>query len=194
MRARSSGHGAPVRGRAEHHRARGARPAGPGDARRRGAGAGLRRLPADDLRLQAAKLDDSLAERVSDVRTGLTRLISDIRLSITDLKTSVGSDRGLGAALTSYVRAVGSAQKVAVHLSLEESAFRLPAEQEVVLFQIAQAVLQDVRRSGQVSNLWVTLRVDPPSARLRVEHDGPEDEANLDLTELGERIPGMGPR
>lgn len=147
----------------------------------------------DDLRIQAGKLDPVLAERMSEVRRGLTRLISDIRLSITDLKTSVGSDRGLGAAITGYVRAVGSGQKVAVHVSLKESAFRLPGDQEVLLFQIAQAVAQDVRRSGQASNLWVTLTVDPPSARLLVEHDGGSgDLGALDLTDYDEHLTRLG--
>lgn len=147
----------------------------------------------DDLRIQAGKVDPVLAERMSEVRRGLTRLISDIRLSITDLKTSVGSDRGLGAAITGYVRAVGSGQKVAVHVSLKESAFRLPGDQEVLLFQIAQAVAQDVRRSGQASNLWVTLAVDPPSARLLVEHDGGSgDLGGLDLSDYDEHLTRLG--
>jgi signal transduction histidine kinase len=119
----------------------------------------------DDLRIRASKVDATLAESMSEVRRGLTRLISDIRLSITDLKTSIGSDRGLGAAITGYVRAVGSGQEVAVHVTLKESTFRLPGDQEVLLFQIAQTVAQDVRRTGQAGNLWVTLRWDPPSAR-----------------------------
>jgi signal transduction histidine kinase len=147
----------------------------------------------DDLRIRAAKVDGELAESMSEVRRGLTRLISDIRLSITDLKTSVGSDRGLGAAITSYVRAVGSGQKVAVHVSLKESTFRLPGDQEVLLFQIAQAVAQDVRRTGQAANLWVTLAVDPPSARLLVEHDGGAgDLGAFDLSEFGEHLTRLG--
>ena len=126
------------------------------------------------------------------MRRGLTRLIGDIRLSITDLKTSVSSDRGLGAALTSYVRAVGSGQRVAVHVSLDESAFRLTGEQEVLLFQVAQVVAQDVRRSGQAANLWVALEVDPPSARLAIEHDGPAGEQSLDLREYAEQLSRFG--
>ena len=147
----------------------------------------------DDLRIRATKVDASLAEAMSEVRKGLTRLISDIRLSITDLKTSIGNDRGLGAAITSYVRAVGSGQKVVVHVSMEESTFRLPGDQEVLLFQITQAVAQDVRRSGQASNLWVRLAVDPPSARLLVEHDGRVgDLGSLDLSDYAEHLARLG--
>jgi signal transduction histidine kinase len=127
----------------------------------------------DDLRMSAAKVDEPLAAKVSELRTSLTQLVSNLRLSITDLKTSVSSERGLGSALTSYVRAVGSGGKLSVHLSLDESAFRLPGEQEVLLLQVAQLVAQDARRTGQAANLWVRLTVDPPAATLVVEHDGP---------------------
>ena len=147
----------------------------------------------DDLRIRASKVDADLAASMSEVRRGLTKLISDIRLSITDLKTSIGNDRGLGAAVTSYVRAVGSGQKVAVHVTLKESTFRLPGDQEVLLFQITQAVAQDVRRTGQVTNLWVTLDVDPPSARLIVEHDGGDADLHaLDLSDYAEHLERLG--
>jgi signal transduction histidine kinase len=127
----------------------------------------------DALRRQAVKSDPALATQVGEVRAQLTALISDIRLSITDLRTSVDADRGLGAALSSYVRAIGTGKDITVHMSLQESTFRLPGDQEVLLFQVAQAVAQDVRRGRRSSHLWVTLSVDPPSARLQVEHDGP---------------------
>ena len=133
----------------------------------------------DDLRLQAGKVDEGLGQRVAQLRKDLTQLISDLRLRITDLRTSVGSERALGSALSSYIRAVGSGQPLTVHLSLEESPFRLPAEHEVLLLQIAQAVAQDVRRGG-ADNLWVRLAVDPPRARLVVEHDGAEHVTDLD--------------
>ena len=147
----------------------------------------------DDLRIRASKVDAALGESMSEVRKGLTRLISDIRLSITDLKTSVSNDRALGAAITGYLRAIGSGQRVAVHVSLKESTFRLPGEQEVLLFQIAQAVAQDVRRSGQAGNLWVTLAIDPPSARLVVEHDGGDGEiGDLQLHDYAEHLARLG--
>lgn len=147
----------------------------------------------DDLRLRASKVDAGLADAMSEVRKGLTSLISDIRLSITDLKTSISNDRGLGAAITGYLRAVGSGQKIAVHVSLKESTFRLPGDQEVLLFQIAQAVAQDVRRSGQAGNLWVTLDVDPPSARLIVEHDGGDGDVDqLHLHDYAEHLTRLG--
>jgi signal transduction histidine kinase len=129
----------------------------------------------DALRLQAAKVDESLAASAAELRSDLTDLIANLRLSITDLRTTVSADRGLGSALSSYVRAIGAGNKLTVHLSLQESPFRLPAEQEVALFRLAQATAQEARRTGRAGSLWVTLSVDPPSARLLVEYDGPLD-------------------
>jgi nitrate/nitrite-specific signal transduction histidine kinase len=79
-------------------------------------------------------------------------------------------------------------------MSLQESAFRLPAEREVALFQIAQIVAQDVRQTGRASNLWVTLSVDPPSALLLVEHDGVAGSTANDLAEMGGVLGKLGGR
>jgi signal transduction histidine kinase len=146
----------------------------------------------DSLRTRATQLDPELGASVAELRGEMTELISNLRLSITDLRTSVTSDRGLGAALTSYIRAAGSGRQLTVHLSLKESPFRLPADREVVLFRIAQLVTQDVRETGDADNLWVTLRVDPPSAHLRVEHDGSFDENRHGVAPLLAVMEGHG--
>lgn len=146
----------------------------------------------DSLRTRAAQLDSELGAAVAELRGEITDLISNLRLSITDLRTSVTTDRGLGAALSSYIRAAGTGRQLTVHLSLKESPFRLPADREVALFRIAQLVTQDVREVGDAQNLWVTLRVDPPSAHLRVEHDGRFDGDRHGVTPLAAVITGLG--
>lgn len=146
----------------------------------------------DALRTRAGQSDPAFAETVAELRRDITELISNLRLSITDLRTSVTSDRGLGAALTSYIRAVGAGRRLTVHLSLQESPFRLPPEREVALFRIAQLVAQDVRESGHANDLWVTLRVDPPFARLTVEHDGPVADTRHDLAAAEDVLTKLG--
>jgi signal transduction histidine kinase len=135
-------------------------------------------------------VDPAFGERVADLRRELTGLISNLRLSITDLKTSVSPERGLGAALGAYIRAISTGRQLTVHLSLQESPFRLPSDREVALFQLAQLIAQDVRQRGTARNLWVNLTVDPPSARLVVEHDGPT--GPLALTEVASAVERLG--
>ena len=147
----------------------------------------------DALRATAARTDAALATGVQDVRERLTGLVSDIRLSITDLRSSLSAERGLGAALSNYLRSVTAGKQVAVHLSLEESTFRLPSQQEVALYEIAQAVAQDARRSAATKNVWVALAVDPPSARLTVEHDGvTAGSDNIGLSAMAEALRRVG--
>jgi signal transduction histidine kinase len=146
----------------------------------------------DDLRLRVAD-DPELAAAATALRGELTTLISDLRLSITDLRTSVRPDHGLGAALSSYLRAVCSGKAVVLELSLEESAFRLPPEQEVALLKAAQAFVQEVRRSPSVHHLTARLVTDPPSADLHLSCDGTPVQVDLehlaaDLGRVGARM------
>jgi nitrate/nitrite-specific signal transduction histidine kinase len=146
----------------------------------------------DALRPRAS-VDPELEAGLVDVRGRLTALISDIRLSITDLRTSVDTDRGLGGALSSYVRAIGAGKDTKVNLALQESTFRLPGDVEILLFRVVQAVAQDMRKSTRGGQLSVTLLTDPPSARLQVEHDGPmQDLAGLGLQEQVAAVSKMG--
>lgn len=125
----------------------------------------------DELKAQLTASPE-LAGRVGDLRGVLTQLMSDLRLSITDLRSSVDPGRGLGTALTRYVRAAGAGSALAVHLSLQETGFRLPSEVEVHLLRIAQEAIHALRRRANAENLWVSLTVEPPLAQLVVEHDG----------------------
>ncbi|TAK71059.1 MAG: hypothetical protein EPO13_00750 [Actinomycetota bacterium] len=124
----------------------------------------------DDL---AATSNDPHARQALDhVRGELTRLVTELRLSIFDLRSDVQTSTGLGSALSSYVRQVGSDSGLTVHLVLEEAAERLPIEIESELLRIAQEAVTNARKHAQASNLWVTCRVEPPKGFLRVADDG----------------------
>lgn len=126
----------------------------------------------DALRHRIGSDADAAAADALRLRRRVTEMISDIRLSITDLKSSIGPSRGLGAALTSYARTAATGSGLTVHLTLTESSFRLPTDTEVELLRAAQEVTAGARRQYGADNLWVLLQVDPPSALLRLEHDG----------------------
>jgi signal transduction histidine kinase len=112
-------------------------------------------------------------EQARALRAQMTSLISDLRLSISDLRSSVGPGRGLGAALSEYARSAGTSSGIRVHLSLKEGSTRLPADTEVQLLRIAHEAVGRARRRPGTANLFVTLEVDPPSASLVVEDDAP---------------------
>jgi signal transduction histidine kinase len=123
--------------------------------------------------LRAGSADEGL-HHARQLRTHMTSLIRDLRLSLSDLRSSIGPGRGLGAALSEYARSAGTSSGITVHLTLTEGSTRLPATVEVQLLRIAHEAVNRARRRAGATNLWVSLSVDPPSAVLVVEDDSPE--------------------
>jgi len=116
--------------------------------------------------------NEELSQQLKELRQEITRIVSELRLSIFDLRSEVDVHGGLGSALADYVRSVGRQSSLTVHLSLTEAANRLPAETEAELLRIAQEAITNARKHANAENLWVTLEVEPPGALLRVEDDG----------------------
>jgi len=124
----------------------------------------------DDMSYRAS--DPETKGSLEYLRTEITRVISELRLSIFDLRSDVDATTGLGAALSDYVRQVGATSHLTVHLLLDESPQRLGTEAETELLRIAQEAVTNVRKHARADNLWVTCRTAPPAALLRVEDDG----------------------
>lgn len=114
----------------------------------------------------------SVIHQVDDVRQHIGTLVSELRMSLFDLRSDVSPDEGLGAAISRHVRSVGAAAGLRVHLSLDESPVRLGAETEAELLRIVQEAVANARKHARATNLWVTCTVDPPNAVITVEDDG----------------------
>jgi signal transduction histidine kinase len=125
----------------------------------------------DDLAARARYLPD-LETDLRALRGELTRVITELRLSIFDLRSDVQTTIGLGTALSDYVRQVGVGSNFTVHLVLDEAPTRLPVDAETELLRIAQEAITNARKHANAENLWVTCMVNPPRATLRIEDDG----------------------
>jgi signal transduction histidine kinase len=125
----------------------------------------------DDLAARARYIPD-LEVDLKALRGELTRVITELRLSIFDLRSDVQTTIGLGTALSDYVRQVGVGSDFTVHLVLDEAPNRLPVDAETELLRIAQEAITNARKHANAENLWVTCSVNPPRATLRIEDDG----------------------
>ena len=124
----------------------------------------------DDL---ASTVDDPVvAGQLQDLRSDLSRVVADLRLSIFDLRSDVSPTNGLGAALSDYVRQVGAKSDLTVHLTLKEAPTRLAPAVEAELLRIAQEAITNARKHASARNLWVDCWTDPPCATLVVRDDG----------------------
>ncbi|MGZ5374328.1 MAG: sensor histidine kinase, partial [Aeromicrobium sp.] len=122
----------------------------------------------DDLSAQATT--DSQRRKLVELRSELSRVVSELRLSIFDLRTEVSA--GLGSALSDYVREVGARSGITVHTTLDEAPSRLRGDVETELFRIAQEAITNARKHSGARNLWVDCRISPPSATITVRDDG----------------------
>jgi len=124
----------------------------------------------DDLVADAG--EEHLAGVLRGLRREVTRMVGELRLSIFDLRSEVQAQVGLGSALSDYVRAVSVGADFSVHVILDEAPDRLPITVEAELLRIAQEAVTNARKHAHAEHLWVTCRVDPPFAHLRIEDDG----------------------
>lgn len=122
----------------------------------------------DDLTAGASS--ETQRRKLNELRTELSRVVSELRLSIFDLRTEVSA--GLGSALSDYVREVGARSGMTVHTTLDVSPTRLRAEVETELFRIAQEAITNARKHSAAKNLWVDCRIKPPLGTITVRDDG----------------------
>jgi signal transduction histidine kinase len=139
------------------------------------------------------------AEELRSLRAEVTRVITELRLSLFELRSEVDRQGGLSAAISEYARTVGAAGGLRVHFSVEDSTARLPAAVEAELMRIAQEAITNARKHAGAQNLWVSCEIDPPYARIEVSDDGagiapqrPEGRFGLAImAERAERIRGQ---
>jgi signal transduction histidine kinase len=106
------------------------------------------------------------------LRQELSRVVSELRLSIFDLRSNVKPHAGLGLALSDYARDVGNRAGMTVHLALSEQGQRLRVDVETELLRIAQEAITNARKHARATNLWVSLNTDSPTVLMRIEDDG----------------------
>jgi signal transduction histidine kinase len=115
---------------------------------------------------------DATTEELRVLRSEVTRVITELRLSLFELRSEVDRYGGLATAIADYARTVGQSAGLRVHLSLDESTARLPAATEAELLRIAQEAVTNARKHAGAENLWVTCTIDPPYAEIEVSDDG----------------------
>ncbi|NJC69711.1 GAF domain-containing protein [Planosporangium thailandense] len=115
---------------------------------------------------------DATTEELRVLRSEVTRVITELRLSLFELRSEVDRYGGLATAIADYARTVGQSAGLRVHLSLDESTARLPAATEAELLRIAQEAITNARKHAGAENLWVTCTIDPPFAEIEVSDDG----------------------
>lgn len=112
-----------------------------------------------------------LGEELQSLRSEVSRMLADIRLSIGDLRVGVRSDKGLGRVVSAQLQHFGATTGSAVQVELRESTVRLPLEIEQALARLTHELLIDAR-TGKASSVRVMVEAEPPMVTYLLEHDG----------------------
>lgn len=125
-------------------------------------------LLVDDLTRD--ELTDDARTRMIRLREELTRIVTELRLSIFDLRLDSGA--GIADTLSALLTSVGNDSGLTVHTVIDEDGARIPVGVAPQVLRIAQEAITNARRHAQARTLWVTYRVDEEGIMLRVADDG----------------------
>lgn len=123
----------------------------------------------DDL---LATSPESVRPELRSLRNELTRVISELRLSIFELRSFTSESLNLGAALSEYINQVRSSMPFKIHVNIDEGTDRLGENVEEQLLRIVQEALANARRHSQAKNVWISCQIRAPRALVHVEDDG----------------------
>ena len=127
-------------------------------------------LERSHLRLQRGRLDDG-AELLADARVWLAEEVQALRQIMATLRPPILEERGLVSALREYLRMVE--EQAGVHCALAGGLRkRLPTDQEVVLYRVAQEAISNVARHAHAGSVRVELFEDDDVVMLVVDDDG----------------------
>ena len=102
----------------------------------------------------------------------VTRVVTELRHSIFDLRHEIAAGAGLGESLSAYANQVSATSPMTVHVTLDEKGPRLPSDMEYELLRIAQEAMANARKHSGAANLWLRCTVRSPYAEIEVGDDG----------------------
>ena len=121
--------------------------------------------------IEALSEEPATRAAAAAMRGEVTRLVSELRFSIFDLRHEV-SDQNLSGALAEYVREISIGSDLRVHLLFDEQGSPLSRRIESELMRVAQEAIANVRKHAQARNMWITFETDGAAITLRIEDDG----------------------
>lgn len=147
--------------------------------------------------IESVSDDPQTQELAATLRHEISRVVTELRYSIYDLRHHV-TDHRLSGALADYVRELSIGEDLRVNLSFDESGNALSPRAETELLRIAQEAIGNVRRHARATNLWVTFVTDGMHIDLRIDDDGvggaAAKERHWGLQTMAERAASLGAR
>ena len=122
--------------------------------------------------LAARPADEQQAKQFTMLRDRVTKVVAEVRRSVMNLRTSIGENESLGAAISAVARHLSEASGIPIRVRLDEQPTRLRPEVEAELFRIAQEALNNAVKHARATAIDVRCQVYAPDARITIADDG----------------------
>lgn len=144
----------------------------------------------------AEDLPPSSAPQIELLRSTITRVVAEVRTSVTALRMDVDANQSLGEAVSGLARRLSASSGISIRSTVDERTTRLQPEVESELLRIAQEALTNAVKHSGARSIDVTCQVDAPRARIVVRDNGrglgPSREDSHGLTIMRERAALVG--
>ncbi|HWJ83382.1 MAG TPA: sensor histidine kinase [Nocardioides sp.] len=122
--------------------------------------------------IAARPADEKQAKQLNMLRDRVSKVVGEVRQSVMNLRTSIGENESLGAAISGVARHLSEASGIPIRVRLDEQPQRLRPEVEAELFRIAQEALNNAVKHSRATSIDVRCQVYAPEARITVSDDG----------------------
>ena len=99
-------------------------------------------------------------------------MVAEVRQSVLSLRTRVGENESLGAAISSVARNLSEVSGVPIHVTLDEHTTRLRPAVEAELYRISQEAMNNAIKHAQAKSITVHCQVHAPAASITIADDG----------------------
>ncbi|MDZ5620702.1 sensor histidine kinase [Nocardioides sp. HM23] len=122
--------------------------------------------------LAARPANEQQEKQFAMLRDRVTKVVAEVRRSVMNLRTSIGENESLGAAISAVARHLSEASGIPIRVRLDEQPTRLRPEVEAELFRIAQEALNNAVKHARATAIDVRCQVYAPDARITIADDG----------------------
>ncbi|MBS4752326.1 sensor histidine kinase [Nocardioides sp. zg-ZUI104] len=122
--------------------------------------------------LAARPADEQQAKALAMLRERVSKVVAEVRQSVMNLRTSIGENESLGAAISGVARHLSESSGIPIRVRLDEQPARLRPEVEAELFRITQEAINNAVKHARATAIDVRCQVYPPEAVITVTDDG----------------------
>jgi signal transduction histidine kinase len=122
--------------------------------------------------LAARPADEQQEKQFAMLRDRVTKVVAEVRRSVMNLRTSIGENESLGAAISTVARHLSESSGIPIRVRLDEQPSRLRPEVEAELYRIAQEAINNAVKHARATAIDVRCQVYAPDARITIADDG----------------------